>query len=456
MRFCSVLKIFILLLVFISCEDQDDPLQKKNSAPLIPNQLFRISENSPNGTLVGIIAAYDLEGDTLKFEIDPTDSLPFEMEAGTGNLLVKDRSLLNAQTQAKFTFKVKVSDTHDADSYNSATITVVIDGENNPPVINNQSFEIDENSANGTLVGTMVASDPDGHTLKFEILDTQGVPFEIEESTGKILVKDQNLLNFEKHPKFAFLVKVTDNSIVPLNNIVVITVDVKNISEYPTTGIIASYPFNGNAKDMGPNQYDGDLVSVWPAADRKGQENSAYDFDGMSSYIKLSSKVGTGVRSISMWFNLDINIDNRLNTPVTLFSRDGDPENHKEFSLSFIPVGWAGDAGTLRFIYARTIQDIYLVQSNSNFWRKGIWHHVVIVLDPEKGMMMYVDNVKQQAVTPFYDATEAIEESQMYPLSVYVGNYSPWSYRNFNGKLDDLILFDKALSEDEINELYNE
>lgn len=327
---------------------------------------------------------------------------------------------------------------------------------NSAPLIASQSFEIEENSASGTLVGTIAASDPDGDSLKYELMDIQGVPFEVEEGTGKILVKDQNMLDFENHPKFSFLVKVTDNSILPLHNIAVITVNVKNSSEFPISGILARYPFNGNAKDMGPNQYDGDLVGVTSTTDRKGQQNSAYSFDGMSSYIKLSTKVGTGVRSISMWFNLAVNIDNRLNNPVTLLTRDGNPSNRKLFALGFIPGGWAGDPGKLRFMYSRTTEDIYYVQSNSNFWRKDIWHHVVVVLDPEKGMMMYVDNVKQQAVTPFFDATDATDETDPYPLNVYVGNYSPFSYRNFNGKLDDLILFDKALSEDEINELYNE
>lgn len=456
MRFSTALKLLVLLLVFISCEEQDDPVPVKNNAPLVANQSFRISENSPNRTLVGTIAAYDLEGDTLKYEITGSEAQPFEVEAATGNLLVKDPSLLDAETQAKFTFTVKVTDTNDADSHTSATVTVAIEGENNPPVIGNQSFEIDENSAIGTLVGTIAASDPDGHPLKFELLDIQGVPFEVEQGTGKILVKDQNLLDYESHPTFSFLVKVTDNSPIPLNNIVVITVDVKNISEFPTAGIIARYPFNGNAKDLGPNLYDGDVVGAYPTTDRKDQENSAFLFDGMDDYIKLSTKVGTGVRSISLWFNLGINIDNRLYNPVTLLTRDGDQSNRKLFALGFIPGGWAGDPGKLRFMYSRTTEDIYYVQSNSNFWRKGVWHHVVIVLDPVKGMMMYVDNVKQQAVTPFFDATDATDASDLYPLNVYVGNYSPWSYRYFNGKIDDLVLFDKALSEDEIKALYNE
>jgi len=327
---------------------------------------------------------------------------------------------------------------------------------NSPPVIVNQTFEIEENSPTGTLVGTLAASDPDGDTLNFEILDTDGVPFEIDSTSGKIMVKDQALLDAESHPKYTFLVKVTDNNPIPLNNIVVITVGVKNVSEFPTSGIVARYPFNGDANDIGPNAYDGDLVSVTPATDRKGVANSAFGFNGMDSYIKLSSQVGTGVRSISMWFCLDINIDNRNFTPYTLLTRDGDTSNRKLFALGFIPSGWAGEPGKLRFMYSRTTEDIYYVQSNSNFWRKGVWHHVVVTIDPSKGMMMYIDNVKQQAVTPFFDATDATTASDINPLVVYVGNYSPWSYRNFKGKLDDLAIFNKALTEDEIDELYRE
>jgi hypothetical protein len=43
--------------------------------------------------------------------------------------------------------------------------------ENNPPVISNQNFSIDENKPNGTIVGSVLASDPDpGQTISYTII----------------------------------------------------------------------------------------------------------------------------------------------------------------------------------------------------------------------------------------------------------------------------------------------
>lgn len=42
-------------------------------------------------------------------------------------------------------------------------------GRNKAPVINNQYFNVDENSASGTAVGIVTASDPNGDSLSFSI-----------------------------------------------------------------------------------------------------------------------------------------------------------------------------------------------------------------------------------------------------------------------------------------------
>ncbi len=48
-------------------------------------------------------------------------------------------------------------------------------------------------------------------------------------------------------------------------------------------GLVAYYPFNGNANDASGNGYDGVVNGATLAPDSGGKPNSAYYFDGSSS-----------------------------------------------------------------------------------------------------------------------------------------------------------------------------
>jgi hypothetical protein len=67
---------------------------------------------------------------------------------------------------------------------------------NQPPVIQNQTFQLSKTSVNGTVVGTVIASDPNaGQTLTYSILSgNTGGAFAISSSTGKITVANSTAL----------------------------------------------------------------------------------------------------------------------------------------------------------------------------------------------------------------------------------------------------------------------
>ncbi|MEE8227986.1 MAG: S8 family serine peptidase, partial [Kiloniellales bacterium] len=108
---------------------------------------------------------------------------------------------------------------------------------NNPPVVADQGFAVDENAANGTLVGTAVAaSDPDaGDSLSYAITagNTAGA-FAISTSTGQITVANEAALDFEATPSFALTVQVTDNGTPALSDTATVTVDLTDVNEAPT------------------------------------------------------------------------------------------------------------------------------------------------------------------------------------------------------------------------------
>jgi len=57
------------------------------------------------------------------------------------------------------------------------------------------------------------------------------------------------------------------------------------------TGLIAWYPFTGNANDASPNGNNGTVVGAQLTSDRNGTANQAYLFNGTSDYINVGQNV---------------------------------------------------------------------------------------------------------------------------------------------------------------------
>jgi formylglycine-generating enzyme required for sulfatase activity len=61
-----------------------------------------------------------------------------------------------------------------------------------------------------------------------------------------------------------------------------------------TDGLVAYYPFNGNAQDESGNNRHGSVVGPMLAADRFGATERAYFFDGVNDHIIVSSRLTSG------------------------------------------------------------------------------------------------------------------------------------------------------------------
>jgi len=85
-------------------------------------------------------------------------------------------------------------------------------------------------------------------------------------------------------------------------------------SQVPTTGLVAYYPFSGNANDFSGNNYNGTIYGPTLCSDRFGNLSSAYSFDGVNDYIDLTSHIQSfnfqQPATISFWLNT------KYDTPV--------------------------------------------------------------------------------------------------------------------------------------------
>jgi VCBS repeat-containing protein len=220
-----------------------------NQPPVINAQTFSVAENSANNATVGTVAASDPDaGQTLTYAITAGNTNgAFSINSSTGQLRVANSAALNFETTPAFALTVQVTDNAPSPMSASNTITINLTNVNEAPVIAPQTFSLAENSANGTVVGTVVASDPDaGTTLTYSLTaGNTGGAFAINAATGQLTVANTAALDFETTPTFALTVSVSDGGLATTATITVNLTDVPNAAyvsstaEQITRGVVA-------------------------------------------------------------------------------------------------------------------------------------------------------------------------------------------------------------------------
>ncbi|MFN3545810.1 MAG: cadherin repeat domain-containing protein, partial [Thiobacillus sp.] len=190
-----------------------------NERPTIQAAALTVDENSLAGVLAGRLTATDPDAAdqgklVLTMSVWPAGSSdPFELHPASGEVRVRSPTpVLDFEGQNVFVYNTTVTDvgglTH------RATLTVTLANVNEPPVVQDAAFAVDENSAAGTFVGQVVASDPDAFTtLTYAIVaGNEGGAFAVNTATGALLVA-ANVLDFEDLDRYVLTVSVQDNGI---------------------------------------------------------------------------------------------------------------------------------------------------------------------------------------------------------------------------------------------------
>ncbi|MSU61905.1 MAG: LamG domain-containing protein [Pedosphaera sp.] len=209
-----------------------------------------------------------------------------------------------------------------------------------------------------------------------------------------------------------------------------VTIDLPPSPKPPfSDGLVAYYPFNGNANDESGNAHHGVVAGARLTSDQDGNANSAYRFNG-GSYIDLPIDINFKPSTISAWFNTD-----RLTTSspsqMILFNHGFGQQGHG------VAIDWVSNHIDAEGQYAQVITS-YDVLPNS-------WHQVIVAYSDR--VRAFVDGVKVGDVDypgnpHFVSAVTRIGRSQ----DLYVGA--------FDGMIDDIRVYNRALSDQEVKDLY--
>lgn len=156
----------------------------------------------------GTLTATDIDSVSLTFRVisGPSHGGVVIDDAATGAYTYTPDPSYNGPDTFKF---VANDGTQDS---NEGTIAITVTPLNSPPVGNDASLNVAENSIPGTVVGAVTATDPDvGDTLTFALVsgNTSGT-FAVDSATGTITVVNNTLLDFENPTTFVLVVTVTD------------------------------------------------------------------------------------------------------------------------------------------------------------------------------------------------------------------------------------------------------
>ncbi len=302
-------------------------LINENESPEISNQSFIINENSSVNSFIGSIAALDLDGDALSFAgLTASDSLYVSIHPSTGEISVKDSSFFDYETINLLDINVVVSD---GVLEASASISIVVEDVNEQPLISDQTYSINENSAVGFKIDTLIASDPEAQSLSYTILSGNELGGFALTTDGVLSVADTSVLDFELNPSFTLLVQVSDGT---LSTPFTLEIDILDVNEAPVVsdqsytiaentevnsfiGQIIASDFEGDALTyIGLTADDSLYVSIHPSTGAISvKDSSFFDFE-TTNMLDINVVVSDGM--LDAFAVISIVIENVNEQPI--------------------------------------------------------------------------------------------------------------------------------------------
>ncbi len=211
-------------------------------------------------------------------------------------------------------------------------------------------------------------------------------------------------------------------------------------------GLIALYPFCGNANDESGNGNNGIVNGATLTTDRFGNANNAYSFDGINDYINRAALPDLTSLTISAWVfhtnghnHSNILCDMNHNWGNDLYMSMSDSTigimANKNGALLALASGWGGTSPP--------------PQAISNLNLENQWKHIVWVMYPTYSTV-YINGV----ITGTFNYTGS---NVGYHDVTNIGrlNDGVWDGNYFKGKIDDIYIYNRTLSASEIQQLYN-
>jgi hypothetical protein len=327
-------------------------------------------------------------------------------------------------------------------------ILSVLNGNTPPSVTNVSASQRTDGSKIVDIWYSVNDADNDTLTVSLAVSNDNGATFGITPSPANLsgAVGENILSGSNKHIVWnagsegiafngsQFKVKVTATEKINLSN-----------------GLVAYYPFNGNANDESGNGHDATTIGASFTQDRFGQLNHA----ASHSYDSR------------MFTNISINAAKSL---VFWLKTDAQPTTGDGFGIGFLapyPTSWAPNGSNFGFTYGLGSNNDfafsgwwydYSIQNQSYMWSNdNVWHMVAVTMDENYSCKIYIDGIRQMQLHENLTGNIVSEFTLTPSLFQFLIQWSASEgIPGYTVNVDDIRIYNRPITADEVAAIFHE
>ncbi len=236
----------------------------------------------------------------------------------------------------------------------------------------------------------------------------------------------------------------------------------------------AFWPFCASALDASGNNNNGEIFNAISTKDRFGNENQAFLFDGETSKIIFQGvdlPLGNSPRTISVWYKSvwDSGIWYEQGTGYLMGSTHESENYYPHYGGEYLMEDYTIEYDGIDF-YFNGLGGVGSYPCTGGIGTTNNWHHIVGVYHGSDSLEAYFDgkNIFPAFTGPYSDCGWTEDSYSTYwdslvintPLQdIIIGGLANnpewgWDYQFFEGYIDDVAIWNRALTAEEVNTLY--
>lgn len=217
-----------------------------------------------------------------------------------------------------------------------------------------------------------------------------------------------------------------------------------------TQGLVAYYPFNGNANDASGNGHNAQTMNgIQLTPDRFGNLNSAYIFDGVDDYIRVTDNgaFSTPTFSLVLWFRTQSPSLQNLVGKRDFTTSAGSGGSQYQFFINYPPFPGIG-SNIVGNTASCSVASASSYTSTGNTLCINRWYFAVVTFDGSRHKI-YINGLLVRDISSAFNGLLACNSELRF------GNWWSLDLLPFSGIMDDIRWYNRALNQQEVTALYD-